>query len=180
MTMFFQVFKNKKVSKPKGVCAYLLIPRMRKCIDSALLKKSGELLLAAKGHSPRCQHPLRSEKVTWTWQNRGYFLPVFVLSVYVTCWVRSVLNFDLTHGVLGSVCIIPAIISALPKFLFGTKLLVWKEKKKNYIKRVSLLSLVCGPYLTTKVVYLKIRRQCVLLLFICIFLGPAGTIIFTE
>lgn len=80
------------------------------------------ITVGSKAGRAHLSHPLGSGKVTWIWQNTGYFVFVFVLSVYVTHRVGSVLNFGHTQCTWQCTeCVLAAIILALPEFLFGTK-----------------------------------------------------------
>lgn len=152
-----------------------LTPQRRKCIQSVLLTMSHELHCYSKGEKPTANTLLGlGKKVTSIQANGGgvlFLCPGFVLSVYVMPQSEVFLtSFSLTRSVLSSIWSVLCWPLSQPfKDFIWNQIIRFKTKQKviNRIKRILVLSLVCGSYLTTSVVSLnKQEAVCVVTLYV--------------
>lgn len=89
------------------------------------------------------------------WGGGAFSLSWFCFVCLCHASIRSVLNFVLTHSVLSSIWSVLCWPLSQPfKDFIWNQIIRFKTKQKviNRVKRIPVLSLVCGSYLTTSVV----------------------------
>lgn len=137
-----------------------LTPQRRKCIESVLLTMSHELHCYSKGEKPTANTLLGLGKLHPSRRIGGgaFSLSWFCFVCLCHASIRSVLNFVLTHSVLSSIWSVLCWPLSQPfKDCIWNQIIRFKTKQKviNRVKRILVLSLVCGSYLTTSVVSLN-------------------------